>query len=195
MLTCLAMMENNLIDFLQARSLNNNARLVNACMSFARRSSMCLITLPRPKVFSTVLPDSLELFVPSSHSSGLEDVSDLTRARLGGAVLLVAPDVEICTDRSRLGNGGTGGLRRGSSWSGIIFFEDVSSEGLPSAFCGISISPCWRGVACIAGSPSEVPSIEDGWTPRCRRGTAHRRRHRWSIDLALPPRFCAGWRV
>ena len=66
---------------------------------------MRLITLPRPKVFSTALPDSLELFVPSSHSSGLEDVSDLTRTRLGGAVLLVAPDVEICTDRSRLGNG------------------------------------------------------------------------------------------
>ena len=75
---------------------------------------MCLMTLPRSETLSTVLPDSLELVVSSSRSSGLEDVSDLTLTRLGGAALLVAPDVEICTNRNRLSKGGTGGMRRGS---------------------------------------------------------------------------------
>ena len=72
------------------------------------------MTLPRSETLSTVLPDALELVVSSSRSSGLEDVSDLTLTRLGGAALPVAPDVEICADRNRLGRGGTGGMRRGS---------------------------------------------------------------------------------
>ena len=70
---------------------------------------MCCMTLPRSEAPLTVLADSLELVVSSSRSSGLEDVSDLPLTRLGGAALLEAPDVEICTDRNRLGKGGTGG--------------------------------------------------------------------------------------
>ena len=72
---------------------------------------MCYMTLPRSEAPLTVLADSLELVVSSSRSSGLEDVSDLPLTRLGGAALLEAPDVEICTDRNRLGKGGAGGTR------------------------------------------------------------------------------------
>ena len=74
---------------------------------------MCCMTLPRSGAPLTAPADSLELVVSSSRSSELDDVSDLPLTRLGGAALLEAPDVEICTDRNRLGRGGAGGTRRG----------------------------------------------------------------------------------